>query len=147
MPNNSRRGSMTWPPPSGDPLMVWPQRVPYAPPPATDDRMLLGLIFERSTATADVVLQMREDIGDMKERLIKGDSRFETIETNIRDMKATKDASASKPASPPAPSLTQAWAPSIIKSALGVALLAVASSGVLPMQVAEKIAMHLFGAK
>ena len=142
MPNNFRRGLAPSRPPS-DPLMLWPQPVPYQNQPP-DDRMMLGLIFERSTATAEAVSGMREDIGEIKERLIRGDNRFENLEERMTVVEKAQP----KPSTNSAPSsLLQMWAPAVVKSALGALFLLLATASVIPWDVAKPLAFKMFGTK
>lgn len=157
MPNNSRRGWQTSPPPYGQPMgqmgahpAAWPQQpVPYPVP--HDLGMMLGRIFERTETTADQVSEMRADISEMKQRLIRGDARFEHIEQEMQELGEAAKHPPAVPAAPPAPPSTPPssfWAlmgPAILKSLLGLVLLASASAGVLPWDVVKDLVARLPG--
>lgn len=158
MPNNSRRGWTTSPPPSGQ-LMDWPpphQPVPYPMP--HDLGMMLGRIVERTEATADQVGEMRSDIVEIKQQLTKGGARFDQIEREIRDLGediAAKQAPVQAPAPQASPAMSAPpptaapflalMGPAIAKSLLGLVLLASASAGVLPWDVVKDIVSRLLG--
>ncbi len=60
---------------------------PLRHPPTPDLHMMVGQIFERTVATAEATTQMREDIGEIKERLAEGGEKFKTIEARLSEMK------------------------------------------------------------
>lgn len=143
MPTRKMHGLALYPehwgdqPPPSYPQPTWHHPPPWPYPPAPPQQphdliLMLGRIAERTEETAAQTKRIESRQIEIGERLIKGDARFEKIETTIKDRLAQLAPPAS-PAKPPLP-----WV-EICKVGIGATALIGAAAGFVPWDQALKL--------